>query len=68
MRTKANKDIVQAASLMSYLLDNDAEALELAWSDAVGRGPGWKKRVVVGARKVIAVYPQLGAQIEPLLA
>lgn len=68
MRTKANKDIVQAASLMSYLFDNDSEALEQAWLDAVERGPGWKKRAFAGALKVIEKFPELTQQVEQLMA
>ena len=47
-RTKARKDIEQAAALFQYLAANDARALQEAWDDAAERGPGWKKRLDTG--------------------
>jgi hypothetical protein len=49
-RSKVSKDLAQAASLMEYFRDNDPEALRAAWFDALGRGPGWKKRALDGSR------------------
>lgn len=48
MRTKANKDLVQAACLLDYLLDNDADLVRESWVDAINRGPGWSQRLRQG--------------------
>ena len=40
---KANKDLVQAASLVDYLSQNEPDALEEAWVDLLARGPTWRK-------------------------
>lgn len=40
---KANKDILQAASLVDYLSQNEPYALQEAWSDLLTRGPTWRK-------------------------
>lgn len=47
-KTKANKDIIQAAALMDYLLDNSKLELGRMWLDVVGRGPGWERRLKQG--------------------
>jgi hypothetical protein len=67
MRTKANKDLVQAAALMAYLFDNDTDALQEAWRNAVSRGAGWKKRAHAGAQRVADQYPQLASPIAQLM-
>jgi len=48
MRGKANKDLIQAACLLDYLLENDGELVREAWDDAIGRGPGWSQRLREG--------------------
>lgn len=48
MRTKANKDLTQVACLLDYLLENDADLVRESWNDAIGRGPGWKQRLLEG--------------------
>ncbi len=40
---KANKDLLQAASLVDYLSQNEPDALQEAWSDLLARGPTWRK-------------------------
>jgi len=47
-RTKASKDLIQAACLLDYLLENDADLVRDAWEDAITRGPGWKQRLLEG--------------------
>lgn len=68
MRTKANKDAAQAAAVMSYLFDNDPQALEEAWLDAVSRGPGWKKRLWAGAEKLAKDHPPIAPALIRLLS
>ena len=48
MRTKANKDLIQAACLLDYLLENDADLVRETWDDAICRGPGWSQRLREG--------------------
>ena len=47
-RTKATKDLVQAACLMDYLLDHDPDLVKESWDDVMGRGPGWSQRLTAG--------------------
>ena len=48
MRAKANKDLIQAACLLDYLLENDADLVRESWEDAMHRGPGWSRRLREG--------------------
>lgn len=59
MRTKANKDLQQAAALFAWLLANQRDALHEAWQDALSRGPGWRKRAVEGLIAMQRVHPDL---------
>ncbi len=58
-RVKANKDLAQAGALIDYLLDNDGDALVNAWEDAVGRGPGWTRRLLAGWRALERAQPTM---------
>lgn len=59
-RTKANKDLLQAASLVSYLLQTDqAELLNAAWQDVLGRGEGWQARAMQGKEALLQIAPGL---------
>ncbi len=57
-RVKANKDMVQAAALLDYLLDEDHYALADLWKQTLARGPGWKSRLEEGWRAANLRYPQ----------
>lgn len=59
MRTKANKDLQQAAALFDYLLTTQPESLHDAWHDAISRGPGWRKRALEGLIALQRVHPGL---------
>ena len=48
MRVKANKDLIQAACLLDYLLENDGDLVRESWEDAKSRGPGWSQRLLQG--------------------
>lgn len=48
LRAKAGKDLEQAATLISYLSENDPDLLGEAWADLVGRGKGWRHRAEIG--------------------
>lgn len=56
-RTKANKDLRQAAALISYFAHHQPEELVQAWQDMVARGKGWEKRVRDGVRALALAYP-----------
>jgi len=59
-RTKSLKDLLQAASLISYLLLNDQSAVfNVAWQDAVSRGKGWKSRALQGKAALLKLAPEL---------
>jgi hypothetical protein len=57
-RTKARKDIAQAAALMDYLLTHDAEEIAAMWADVNSRGPGWRKRLKQGFDAMSTLYPE----------
>ena len=59
-RTKARKDLLQAASLVEYFINaRDQRTFNSAWKDAVGRGAGWKKRMLEGRDAMLAIAPEV---------
>jgi hypothetical protein len=59
-RTKFTKDLLQAASLVSFFADKDqAEVFNAAWRDALARGKGWAARATRGRAALIALEPTL---------
>jgi hypothetical protein len=58
-RTKASKDLDQAAALIEYLAENDVGALRAAWTDLVNRGPGWRERAQQGRESLHRRHPEL---------
>lgn len=56
-RTKARKDLEQAAALIEYFQDQDPATLKEAWQDAIARGPGWKKRLKAGHAALMLRWP-----------
>ena len=59
MRVKASKDLDQAASLISYLAENDADVLSETWTDLMGRGPGWRRRALEGLKALKVRFPDI---------
>ena len=59
-RTKARKDIAQAAALLDYLLTYDTVEIATMWMDVNSRGPGWRKRLKEGFDATNALYPECG--------
>jgi hypothetical protein len=57
-RTKANKDVIQAAALMDYLLANDPVEMGQLWIDVNNFGPGWRRRLNQGYNAMIAIHPE----------
>ena len=58
-RIKSMKDLEQAACLIAYLGEHDAEALNDAWVDLVSRGVGWHQRAQEGLSALRGQYPEL---------
>jgi hypothetical protein len=56
-RTKARKDVEQAAALFHYFASNDPRTLRDAWDDASTRGPGWRERLADGLAALERRYP-----------
>lgn len=59
MRIKAAKDIEQAAGLIDYLAENDADLLHETWVDLMERGPGWRKRAADGLFALKTKFPDM---------
>ncbi|MEQ1660365.1 MAG: nucleotidyltransferase domain-containing protein [Hylemonella sp.] len=58
-RTKASKDLDQAAALIEYLAENDTEVLREAWQNLTSRGSGWKDRARQGREALHRRYPEI---------
>jgi hypothetical protein len=56
-RTKARKDVAQAAALIDYLLVHDSAEIAGMWVDVTARGPGWRKRLNEGFKMMATLYP-----------
>ena len=56
-RTKARKDLAQAAALMDYLLVHDTADIAAMWGDVTARGPGWRRRLKEGFGMMVGLYP-----------
>ena len=61
-RTKAKKDLVQAASLASYFLEaGDARVFNAMWRDTLRRGSGWRARLMRGKSALLKIAPDIDA-------
>lgn len=60
---KAQKDLLQAASLVDYLSQNEPEALQDAWADLLARGPRWRKLAAQGLQALNRRYPAIACAI-----
>lgn len=58
---KSNKDVQQAAALLSILREQAPWQVDEAWSDLVARGPSWRSRVQRGRDVLQRVAPELDA-------
>ena len=57
-RTKAVKDVHQAAALLDYLLTHDEIPTGALWSNVRARGPGWRRRLEQGCKAMVLRYPE----------
>jgi hypothetical protein len=64
-RAKVSKDLAQAAALLEYFASTDPEPVVAAWRDALGRGPGWRKRAVEGRKALARMEPELANAVLP---
>lgn len=60
---KANKDLLQAASLIDYLSQDEPDALQEAWSDLLTRGPTWRELAKQGFDALRRRYPNINCAI-----
>lgn len=58
-RTKARKDLEQAAALFEWFAEHDRALLVEAWRDACGRGPGWRSRLKSGLLALRRIHPAI---------
>ncbi len=59
-KVKATKDLLQAASLVNYFLENgQADVINAAWRDVIGRGKGWQSRARQGRDALLRLAPEL---------
>lgn len=63
MRIKSAKDLEQAATLISYLTENDADTLSQAWNDLMSRGPGWRSRALQGLEALQKQFPDVDTSV-----
>jgi len=60
---KATKDLLQAASLISYFHEaGQATIFNHAWQDALSRGRGWKARAIQGKKSLLKIAPELAME------
>ncbi|MDF1485411.1 nucleotidyltransferase domain-containing protein [Ramlibacter sp. H39-3-26] len=62
LRTKAHKDVQQAAALIEHMLQAQPDALHAAWQDALARGPDWRRRAEEGRAALQRAFPAIAAQ------
>lgn len=58
---KSNKDIQQAAALLSILGEHARWQVDEAWADLIARGPGWRTRALRGRDALVRVAAELEA-------
>ena len=62
-RTKATKDILQSAALISWYVSHEPDKLRATLDDLMERGPGWRKRAKQGIDAVVKLDPTLGPHL-----
>lgn len=59
---KSNKDLRQAAALLSWFKPNASWQVDDAWSDLMARGSGWASRARKGRAALARVAPELDVE------
>jgi hypothetical protein len=62
-RSKSKKDIGQAATLISYFLQRDPDALMTKIAQTRARGPAWRKALDVGLDQFGRLWPAVAASL-----
>ena len=57
--SKSNKDLIQAASLLSYFKENRAWEIKAAYENLISRGKGWITRIDRGKAAIDKAYPEI---------
>jgi hypothetical protein len=65
--TKVEKDILQAAQVLSVLVEERVGDVLVAWDDIKRRGKGWRRRVTSGLSLMKAHYPDEHGKVARLL-
>lgn len=61
-RVKAKKDMLQAAALLAYLLENDLDALRAQWAGIHARGAAWRKSLLGAAVVLEKAFTEIPLQ------
>jgi hypothetical protein len=64
--TKAEKDRTQALLVLAALIENAPDDVTAAWTDLVGRGPGWRSKVESALGRARAQDPTLVDEVRAL--
>ena len=59
LRSKASKDLAQAAHVLAFLAEHHRESLDEALRDMLRRGRGWQSRLAAGAAALTRAYSDL---------
>ena len=62
-RTKATKDLLQAAAVIERLQDRAPADLTETWREAEARGPKWKTQMRRGRAAAVKLRPELRAAL-----
>lgn len=57
VHAKVEKDLLQAAQVLAFLVDERVGDVLIAWDEIQGRGKGWKARVISGLNRLERLYP-----------
>ena len=66
--TKREKDLRQAAQVLSVLLEERPGDINVAWDDIVRRGKGWTRRVLDGVSSLKRIDSGIGGRLAAALA
>lgn len=67
VHTKMEKDLLQAAQVLSILVEERPGDVRIAWDEIQRRGKGWARRISSGLSRVKTLYPDEHKQISAFL-
>jgi hypothetical protein len=68
LHTKTEKDLLQAAQVLSVLVEERAGDVLVAWDEIKRRGKGWMRRVSSGLSRTKSLYPDEYKKISAFLS